>query len=136
MMNNKTTVGALYPHRIHPIQGKAISPRTNASQRTTDGTTFQQILQQQVDRLKFSQHAQHRLQQRGISLSDSEIAQIESAVQKAAAKGAKDSLIMMNQVALIVNVPNKTVVTAVDHESMKDHVFTQIDSAVLIGAGP
>jgi flagellar operon protein len=58
--------------------------------------------------------------------------QIGSALDKAAAKGAKESLILMQDMAFIVNVKNRTVVTAMDSASMKDNVFTQIDSAVII----
>jgi flagellar operon protein len=60
------------------------------------------------------------------------VAKINSAVDKAAAKGAKESLILMQDMALIVSVPNRTVVTAMDKQSMQDNVFTQIDSAVII----
>lgn len=124
-MSDKITIGRLYPAGIAPTP--SLKPKFNKPQ---IGTSFKEILDRQV--LTFSQHAQTRLSQRGIKLSEQDIARIETAVDKAAAKGAKDSLIMMNQVALIVNVPNKTVVTAMDESSMQDHVFTQIDSAVII----
>lgn len=92
--------------------------------------SFQQLMEGQL--LKFSQHAETRLRQRGIVLSPDKLADIASAVEKAAAKGAKDSLILTSDVALIVNVKNKTVVTAIDQSSMKNNVFTQIDSAVVL----
>ena len=82
--------------------------------------------------LKFSNHAAKRLEQRGIELGSSQLDQISSAVDKAAAKGSKESLILLKDMALIVSVPNRTVVTAMDGSSMKDNVFTQIDSAVII----
>lgn len=88
------------------------------------------MLQDQV--LKLSNHAAKRLEQRGIELRSDQMAKINSAVDKAAAKGAKESLILMQDMALIVSVPNRTVVTAMDKQSMQDNVFTQIDSAVII----
>jgi flagellar operon protein len=60
------------------------------------------------------------------------MAKIESAIDKAAAKGAKDSLILFKDMAFIVNVKNRTIVTAMEGSSMQDNVFTQIDSAVVI----
>ncbi|MNP52888.1 hypothetical protein D3C76_1473110 [compost metagenome] len=82
--------------------------------------------------LKFSNHAAKRLEQRGIELGSRQLDQISNAVEKAAAKGSKESLILMKDMALIVSIPNRTVVTAMDGSSMKDNVFTQIDSAVII----
>ncbi|MDT3699249.1 MAG: TIGR02530 family flagellar biosynthesis protein [Thermincola sp.] len=94
---------------------------------------FKDVLGQAAkSELKFSAHAKERLAQRNIQLSTADLAKIGSAVDKAAQKGSRDSLIMMDRLALVVSVRNKTVVTAVDSISMKDHVFTNIDSAVII----
>ena len=82
--------------------------------------------------LKFSSHAQQRLQQRGIELKPEQLSRIASAVDQAASKGARDSLVLFKDIAMIVNVPNRTVVTAMDGNSMQEHVFTQIDSAVVV----
>ena len=70
----------------------------------------------------------------GIRLENEQMAKIEAAIDKAAAKGAKESLLLMNDLALIVNVKNRTIVTAMDGQSMRDNVFTQIDSAVVISS--
>ncbi|WP_427051801.1 TIGR02530 family flagellar biosynthesis protein [Paenibacillus sp. TC-CSREp1] len=91
---------------------------------------FAEVLESNL--LKLSNHAAKRLEQRGIELKSEQMKQIGSALDKAAAKGAKESLILMQDMAFIVNVKNRTVVTAMDSESMKDNVFTQIDSAVII----
>lgn len=95
---------------------------------------FQKILEQQVgkSRLKFSQHAQQRLNARNIQLSAQEMAKLNSAVDRAAAKGARESLILMQDLAFVVSVKNRTVITAVDGPNMKDNVFTNIDSAVIV----
>lgn len=80
--------------------------------------------------LEFSQHAQKRLQDRGIQLSEQDMDKLGSAVEKAEQKGANESLVVMDNVAYVVSVKNHTVITALDQGNMKDHVFTQIDSAI------
>ena len=81
--------------------------------------------------LKFSGHAQQRLQQRGINLDETTMARLDGGVQRAAAKGSRDSLVLVDQTAFVVSVPNRTVITAVDREHMREQVFTNIDSAVI-----
>ena len=72
------------------------------------------------------------LKSRNINLSAAEMNKIEDAVGKAREKGARDSLILMSDLALVVSVKNNTVITAVDGDSLKDNVFTNIDSAVIV----
>lgn len=82
--------------------------------------------------LKFSNHAIDRMRARGISFSPDQMAKIQSAVEKAAGKGAKDTLLLTDESALIVSVRDKTVVTVMDKASLKENVFTNIDSTVMI----
>lgn len=82
--------------------------------------------------LKFSAHAMQRLQSRNISLSSEDVAKMNTMADKAAAKGAKNSLFIMRDVAMVVSIKNRTVITAVDSDSMKENVFTNIDSAAII----
>lgn len=82
--------------------------------------------------LKFSAHAQQRLQSRNIHLSQDDLAKMNAMADKAAAKGSKQSLFMMRDTAMVVSIANRTVITAVDQQSMKDNVFTNIDSAAVI----
>ncbi len=82
--------------------------------------------------LKFSNHAVERMHSRGISFPPEQMKSIESAIQKAAAKGSKDTLVLAGDNALIVSVKNKTVVTVMDRAGMKDNVFTNIDSTVVV----
>jgi len=82
--------------------------------------------------LKFSAHALQRLQSRNITLTPDDVARMNVMADKAAAKGAKQSLFMMNDVAMVVSIKNRTVITAVDSDSMKENVFTNIDSAAII----
>ncbi|WP_055108459.1 TIGR02530 family flagellar biosynthesis protein [Paenibacillus ihumii] len=126
-MNDPIRIGNLYPGRIQPNELQQLK---NPGLPKTQDATFEAMLQDRL--LHFSNHAVKRLEQRGIQLKPEQLHQIESAIDHAAAKGAKDSLILMQDMALIVNVHNRTVVTAMDGNSMKNNVFTQIDSAVII----
>jgi flagellar operon protein len=80
--------------------------------------------------LKFSNHAQKRLQSRNISLTDEGIARLTGAVEKAQQRGGRESLVLMDDMAFIVNVKDRMVVTALDSEARGQGVFTQIDSVV------
>ena len=82
--------------------------------------------------LKFSNHAIERMRSRGINFQPEEMNKISSAIGRAAAKGAKDTLILSGENALIVSVKNNTVVTVMDRAAMKENVFTNIDSTVVI----
>ena len=99
-------------------------------QKISTGDSFQSIFQQEVDTLKFSNHAMKRLESRNIQLSPNELNKIQTAVDKAQSKGSKDSLVMMDSTAFIVNIPNRTVVTAVPVGENNENVFTNIDSVV------
>lgn len=91
---------------------------------------FDSIFRKELDKIKFSNHALERLESRNIKFGDNELDKIRTAIDKAESKGAKDSLVMMNDTALIVNIPNKTVVTAMQVEQHSDNIFTNIDSVV------
>ncbi len=82
--------------------------------------------------LKFSQHALDRMNSRGIAFKPEDLARLNEAVDKAAKKGSKETLLLMGDNALIVSVKNKTVVTTMDREAMKENVFTNIDSTVIL----
>lgn len=127
-MNGPIQVGQLFPGKIGPNTLSTGSKSTRAG--NVQGASFEEMLQDRL--VHFSNHAAKRMEQRGIQLKPEQLHQIESAIDSAAAKGAKDSLILLNDMALIVNVNNRTIVTAMDGSSMKDNVFTQIDSAVII----
>lgn len=79
--------------------------------------------------LRFSKHANQRLASRNIDLSSSQLARLENGANKARDKGIKESLVMVDDLAFIVNVPSKTVVTAVNDAD--EGVFTNIDGAVI-----
>jgi flagellar operon protein len=83
--------------------------------------------------LKFSKHAQDRLASRNIQLSGDDLSTLGRAVSKAGEKGSQDSLVMLRNMAFIVSVRNRTVVTAMDADQMQENVVTNIDSAVIAG---
>ena len=82
--------------------------------------------------LTFSGHAEKRLASRGIELSPEDLGRLSEGVSKAEAKGSQTSLLLLRGLSFIVNVKNRTVVTALDQRTMKDGVITQIDSTVLL----
>ena len=101
------------------------------------GLSFEEILKQKQDvseslELKFSKHASMRLENRKINLSKEQSERLESGVQKASEKGIRESLVIVDSLAFIVNVPNKTVVTAMDRTESDDNIYTNIDGAVII----
>ena len=103
---------------------------------TGSGPSFAEVLQQQLlqtkEGVKFSAHALERLRTRGVNLSPADLAGIDDAVRRAAAKGARESLLLSGKAAFVVSVKNRTVITVVDAASMKENVFTNIDSAVIL----
>ncbi|MFZ1926870.1 MAG: TIGR02530 family flagellar biosynthesis protein, partial [Solirubrobacteraceae bacterium] len=81
--------------------------------------------------LQFSRHALARVQRRGIELDSATLGRLSEGVGRAASKGSRDSLVLVDGTAFVVSVSNHTVITAVGSEQMKDNVFTNIDSAVI-----
>ncbi len=116
-----------------PVQPLGNTKPGKASVHGENKTLFSQMLEKEVQgEIKFSKHAQQRMQSRNIELDRNDMEKLQNAVNKAREKGAKDSLILMDNLALVVSVRNNTVITAVDEESIQENVFTNIDSAVII----
>lgn len=82
--------------------------------------------------LKISKHASDRLRERNIHISDLEWARMTEKVNEAKVKGIKESLVLMDQAALIVSVKNSTVITAMDRKETKDQLFTNIDGTIIL----
>ena len=100
-----------------------------------NGASFEDIFKQKLDstsELKFSKHATQRLDDRNITLSEEQSLRLEEGVHKASAKGITDSLVLVDTLAFIVNVPNQTVVTAMDQTESDENIFTNIDGAVIV----
>lgn len=103
----------------------------------TAGVSFEEILKQKQEvsessELKFSKHAAMRLEDRHINLSEEQSERLENGVAKASEKGIRESLVIVDSLAFIVNVPNRTVVTAMDQGESDDNIFTNIDGAVIM----
>jgi flagellar operon protein len=142
----------LNPATIRPLAPEPPTTKQSSEPgRTADGRTFDEVLRgtlpsqvpaekpglaavpDQVpgSSIRWSAHASARLAQRGIELSTEQHARLESAVDRAAAKGAKDSLVLLDDNALVVSAQNRTVITALGLHQAKENVFTNIDSAVI-----
>jgi flagellar operon protein len=89
-------------------------------------------LQQLKAPLKLSSHASQRLSERQIKIDPQTWAKVNDAVDRAEAKGIEDTLVLTSDAALIVNVKNRTVITAMDKGSLTGNVFTNIDGAVIV----
>ncbi|MBQ0042253.1 MAG: flagellar protein [Lachnospiraceae bacterium] len=109
-----------------------------AKEVNSKGLSFYDILNQKTEPadtgfgLKFSKHATSRLAQRNIDLSDAQLERLEEGVAKADRKGIQDSLVLMDDLAFIVNVKSNTVITAMDQTRADENIFTNIDGAVII----
>jgi len=116
--------------------------RSNSAQDKANAGLFQEVLNRAAgkpevaapaaDALKFSNHAVDRMRARGIKFSPEEMSRIENAAAKAKAKGAKECLLISDQAAMIVSLKDKTVVTVMDKNNLKENVFTNIDATVMI----
>jgi flagellar operon protein len=123
--------GVQIPPALAPVRPRGVPVQIPP----TGGGSFRDVLRTAAPPaapLKFSAHAQARLESRNIRLSSEDVAKMNAMADKAAAKGAKQSLFMMRDTALVVSITNRTVITAVDQNSMKENVFTNIDSAAII----
>lgn len=137
-------VGANYQNINQLVGSRNVNNPGQVTQNTgvtKIGADFGTLLQEQLDKnsgadkrqgIQFSKHAQERVLQRGIELTPELMDDLNSAVKKADAKGAKDVVIFDSLNAFIVNVPNKTVVTTMSGNEMRDNVFTNIDGAVIL----
>lgn len=99
------------------------------------GLSFQEILEQASGikrEVRFSKHASNRLNIRNIELTDGQMERLNEGAKRAQAKGIKDSLVLVDSLAFIVNVPSSTVVTAMEQSEAQENIFTNIDGAVII----
>jgi flagellar operon protein len=134
----------LFIPKVGPIQ----APQGDLASRGTsakDGAGFDRLfrdaltgqvggaaLKQNPSELKFSAHAMNRIRERSIPMGGDMMQKLEKAVDTAAQKGSKESLILSKDAAFIVSVKNKTVITVVGRDQMEGNVFTNIDSTVVL----
>ncbi|MGH2859946.1 MAG: TIGR02530 family flagellar biosynthesis protein [Solirubrobacteraceae bacterium] len=120
-----TAVGAPTP---------AVPAGTTSGQAPATGPSFADVLaQQSVNGAAptFSKHAVERLERRGVDINTQTLGRLTEGIQRAASKGARNSVVLVDGTAFVASVQNNTVITAVTPEAMKSHVFTNIDSAVI-----
>ncbi|NLP17903.1 MAG: flagellar protein [Firmicutes bacterium] len=118
------------PRPILPLDQRPKAPERKI--RPPAGEDFKAILERVQGEIRFSHHALERLQKRDIALTANNINSLQKAMARAADKGARESLVLLDKLAFVVSIKNKTVITALDDKSMREHVFTNIDSAVII----
>jgi flagellar operon protein len=122
---------ALIPPGIGGAAPVAPTTPASANPAATNGPSFADVLAQRASGVQFSGHALARLQRRGINVDPPTLQRLDKGVDRAAAKGSRSSVVFVDSTAFVVSVPNKTVITAVDRDHMRDHVFTNVDSAVI-----
>lgn len=128
-------------HSLEQVQGQYFSrmPVRRSNTAAAEGQSFREILEQATGAekaVKFSKHAAGRLSTRNIELTDKQIERLNEGARKAEAKGIQDSLVIIDSLAFIVNVPSSTVVTAMEmreqQSEAQENIFTNIDGAVVI----
>ncbi len=122
--------------RLRQLQRtQAIKPKVaDIARSQTTERSFAEILETRIAApdIKFSAHAVSRLIDRNITLTQREIDRIRNGVGKAEEKGARESLILLEDKAFLVSIKNHTVITAITGDNLKENVFTNIDSAVIV----
>jgi len=123
---------------INEIQKRPYIPGDagqTAAGRAGAGVTFSEMLKARTldsQSLSFSKHAAKRMDERGIAMDNKLLGDLEQAVEGARKKGARDVAVIGRQGVFIVNVPNNTVVTTMAADDLRDRIFTNIDSAVIM----
>lgn len=123
-----------YINNLNRVTGGSRVDQQKTDRSQVNGN-FDSILKDKInqnEQVKFSKHAELRLQTRNIKLTDVQREKINEAVNKAQGKGVKDSLVIMDNLAFVVNVKSRTVITAVQSGELKENVFTNIDGAVFV----
>lgn len=116
---------------IEQIQNQYLNQNNTAkvSNGVKEGESFSDIFD---TKLRFSKHADQRLYSRNIDLTAEQMERLNDGMKKASEKGINESLVLMDNLAFIVNVKNNTVVTAMDSSNTEERVFTNIDGAVIV----
>lgn len=129
-MGYRVINGQVYP--VEPIGDFQQKEKVGKSKANVN---FKDIFHQEINKQEsftMSKHALDRLSSRNIKFNENDMKAINQGINKAEEKGAKNSVIFYKDVAFVTSITNRTVITAVDKDSAKDNVFTNIDSVVLI----
>lgn len=116
---------------IEQVNNQILNQKPVNNSANTLDLSFEDILKSKQE-IKFSKHASMRLSERNISLTAEQNQRLQNGVEAASEKGIKESLVLVDSLAFIVNVPNNTVVTAMDKKETNNNVFTNIDGAVIM----
>ena len=122
---------------MNELQEQYLKKPSKASQvMNSQNLSFEEIWKQKTGEadgeIRFSKHASNRLADRNLTLSEEQLSRLSEGLKKAGEKGIKESLVMVDQLAFIVNVPSSTVITAMDQTQAKENIFTNIDGAVIV----
>lgn len=123
------SISELYRGIVSPSGISPEKPTEKPAANSKTGTEFRELLSKE---LNLSQHAETRIKSREIAWSPALEKRISGGIDAAEKKGAKETLILADDIAVIANVKSRTVVTAMDRSSLKERIFTNIDSAVLV----
>lgn len=120
----------IFPQPVFP-GGQSVGKRPDRV--PASGANFDALLRDKMapENIKFSRHATERMQSRGIAFNPQQLQRLESAIEQINIKGGRESLVMLDDTALVVSVKNDTVVTVVSKDQLKNNVFTNIDSAII-----
>lgn len=122
---------ALVPPGIAPAEIVGPRPVPGLPGSAVPASRFGDVLASRAGAVQFSKHALQRVERRNIDVSPATLARLDGGVNRAAAKGSRDAVVLVDRTAFVVSVANRTVITAVGADQMKDQVFTNIDSAVI-----
>lgn len=128
----KQNVQHVKPNGIKPNQtGEIQQGRKN----DVNKTSFQDVLNNRIrsnNSLHFSSHAAKRISERNMKLTPSHFSRLEEGLGRVKEKGSQSSLLIMDETAFVVNIKNQTVITAMNQETTRSNVFTNIDSVAIV----
>lgn len=116
---------------VSPLAAGAYAPRPGSAPRPAGGPSFEDVLGRAADGLQLSKHAAKRLDRRDLDLDPARLDRLGSAIARAAEKGARNSVVMLDGLAVVVDVRQRTIVTAMNTQGGDQRVFTNIDSVVV-----
>jgi flagellar operon protein len=121
--------------KLHLIENFKSYDKSKNTETKKTTTSFKDVLEKQINTKEsfiISKHAAERLRQRNISFNQADMKNINEGINKAEEKGCQESLILYKDTALITSIKNRTIITAVDTESSKGNVFTNVDSVIML----
>lgn len=127
-------------YQTNSASAKAVAPPKRAAQTpqalpAPAGDFAKELQSAAVKRppeVQFSKHALQRMHSRGVELSPSQLTRLSEAIDNAHRKGARETLVLTDDAAFVVSPANRTVISAFDRERLREGVFTQIDSAIIL----